>query len=88
VNRNDVMNNILGIFRQKEFMSNIHEDQDFFEIGVSSLTIVEMQIFVEKSLGVETKTSNLMAAPTISGWVDIYYDLVSTGAFSKSKNCA
>ena len=65
---------ILSSFREKEIMKNIEVEQDFFDLGVSSLTIVELQIVVEKELKLEVPTSTLMAAPTIGEWVTVYSD--------------
>ena len=72
MSNNNIKNTILSQFRQKEIMKDIAEDQDFYELGVSSLSIVELQILVEKALNLEIETSKLMAAPTIAQWVQIY----------------
>jgi hypothetical protein len=53
-------------------LAGIAEDQDFFDHGVSSLTVIEMQILVEDVLKVAAPTSDLMAHPTIGEWIEIY----------------
>ncbi|NIF39871.1 acyl carrier protein [Burkholderia sp. Tr-862] len=52
--------------------ADLRGDEDFFDRGASSLTIVELQIQVENRLQVRVPTSKLMAAPTIDGWAGIY----------------
>lgn len=68
----EIRNTILSLFREKEIMKSIGEVDNFFELGVSSLTIVELQIVVEKALGLRALTSDLMRAPTIKLWIDLY----------------
>ncbi|TQV81085.1 acyl carrier protein [Aliikangiella coralliicola] len=67
-----ISSKILGFFREKEIMKDLTEDEDFFELGVSSLTVVELQIVIEKALGLEVSTSKLMGAPTVKEWVEVY----------------
>jgi len=75
---------LLSLFRQKEIMKSITAEQDFFELGVSSLTIVEMQIAVEKELQVEVSTSTLMGAPTVSEWVEVYSQKINSQESAES----
>lgn len=63
---------ITDLFKQKEILSNIRGDQDFFDVGASSLTIVDLQLQVEGALRRTIATSELMANPTIDGWVQLY----------------
>ena len=69
-------NNILEVIREKfdskDMLKGIDADTDFFDLGVSSLTVVDLQIQVEEALGRQVDTSLLMANPTIGGWVDAY----------------
>ena len=67
-----IKNTIVSLFRQNAIMKDITEDQDFYDLGVSSLTIVELQIVVEKELKLEVEASVLMAAPTLAEWIQIY----------------
>ncbi|TQV77594.1 acyl carrier protein [Aliikangiella marina] len=53
-------------------MKNIELNEDFFDLGVSSLTVVELQIVVEKQINRTVETAKLMAAPTIAEWVELY----------------
>lgn len=59
-------------FYDKEVFKDISEDDDFFDLGVSSLTIVEIQIVVEKALKLSVETSELMRASTLKEWVALY----------------
>lgn len=67
-----IKNTIVSLFQQNAIIKDITEDQDFYDLGVSSLTIVELQIVVEKELRLEVETSVLMAAPTLAEWIQIY----------------
>lgn len=68
----EIQNKILSLFREKELMKDLQVDEDFFDLGVSSLTVVELQITVEKALKVEVQTSVLMRSPTVAEWSAVY----------------
>lgn len=68
----DVRSTILGSFRQNEILQEIGEAENFFDLGVSSLTIVQLQIAVEKALGLSVPTSDLMRATSINAWIALY----------------
>ena len=72
MNRQFIEGKILNLFRKKDLMSDVGLEQDFFDLGVSSLTIVELQIVIEKELDVQVSTSDLMISPTIMQWVEVY----------------
>jgi D-alanine--poly(phosphoribitol) ligase subunit 2 len=76
----NIRETITRLFRQKSQMKNIGEDDMFFELGVSSLTIIELQIGVEGALGITIPTSELMRLGTIRGWIDAY------GAKARQRN--
>lgn len=63
---------ITRLFRAKERLKDIPADADFFDCGVSSLTVVELQINIENELKVQVPTSALMGAPSLAEWIDIY----------------
>ena len=75
--RDDVASKILALFRGKEVMKDIGEEDNFFDLGVSSLTVVELQILVEKALNVAVPTGELMGRPTIKQWIDLYASKVN-----------
>ena len=56
---------IRTIFNGKPILKDIDNDQDFFDIGASSLTVVDMQM----------QTSTLMKNPTINGWANAYSEV-------------
>jgi len=68
----EIQNIITSIFDEKPILKGISPDQDFFDRGASSLTIVDLQIQVESALGKQADTSKLMNFPTINGWVSVY----------------
>jgi D-alanine--poly(phosphoribitol) ligase subunit 2 len=63
---------IIGLFRQKRQMKDLGEDDPFFDLGVSSLAIIELQIGVEGALGITVPTSELMRLGTMRGWIEAY----------------
>ncbi len=63
---------IFRLFTEKEALKNLAEDEDFFERGVSSLTIVELQISIEEALKFQAPTHELMRSSTIREWISIY----------------
>lgn len=82
--REEVASKILGLFREKEVMKEVGEEDNFFDLGVSSLTVVELQILVEKALNVAVSTSELMAAPTIKQWIDLYTKKINEASSQES----
>jgi len=68
----NIRETIIRLFRQKGPMKDIGEDDMFFELGVSSLTIIDLQIGVERALGITVPTSELMRLGTIRGWIEAY----------------
>ena len=68
----EIKNVIVAFFREKENFKNIDLDDDYFDLGVSSLTIVGLQIKVEEKLGVNLSTPDLMRLSTINQWVETY----------------
>ena len=68
----DIQIVITSAFNSKPILAGIDLDQDFFDLGASSLTVVELQIQVEQELAVQVETSKLMLNPTINGWIDTY----------------
>ncbi|HEY0685566.1 MAG TPA: acyl carrier protein [Steroidobacter sp.] len=63
---------IVELFNQRPMLKDIDADQDFFEVGASSLTIVDLQIQIEEALNVSVPTSELMRQPTLAGWTAAY----------------
>ncbi|QFT53929.1 acyl carrier protein [Microbulbifer sp. THAF38] len=65
---------IRGFFNNKPIFKNLSDEQDFFDIGASSLTVVDLQIQIEEVLNLEVATSKLMENPTLNGWISSYLD--------------
>ncbi len=63
---------IREVCRREELLVGIPEDEDFFDHGVSSLAVIQMQIWIEEALGVTVPTSDLMGQPTINDWISLY----------------
>lgn len=72
MNKEMIGSKVLGLFREKEIMKDLTEEEDFFDLGVSSLTVVELQIVIEKELNLAVATSKLMASTTVKEWVEAY----------------
>lgn len=73
----DVRTIVLGVIQSKPSLQDLLGDQDFFEAGVSSLTVIDMQLQIEEKLGVTVPTSHLMANPMMDGWVAAYIEAKS-----------
>lgn len=67
-----IRNTIIEFFRSRPLLQDIAPHQDFFDVGASSLTIVDLQIQIEEALKVSVPTSVLMGNPTLDGWVAAY----------------
>ncbi|WP_176045608.1 acyl carrier protein [Burkholderia sp. BCC1644] len=59
---------LAGLFKDRE----IGDDDDFFDLGASSLSIVELQVKIEEDFGVTVPTAKLMREPTLAGWTELY----------------
>jgi acyl carrier protein len=68
----DIKDVIVSLFKEKENFKDIDLDDDYFDLGVSSLTIVGLQVKVEERLGVSLSTRELMGLSTINQWVGGY----------------
>jgi len=68
----NIRETIIRLFKQKGPMKDLGEDDRFFELGVSSLTIIDLQIGVEAALGITVPTSDLMRLGTMRGWIEAY----------------
>ena len=74
MNQDEILNVIKAIFDAKPMLQGIDNDAVLFDLGVSSLTIVDLQFQVEDSLGIKVSTEMLMENPTIEGWAEAYAD--------------
>lgn len=63
---------IVALFKARDTLQHIGLDDDYFDQGVSSLTIIGLQIDLEKELGVNIETRELMSLFTINQWIDAY----------------
>jgi D-alanine--poly(phosphoribitol) ligase subunit 2 len=63
---------IREICRRDELLRDMPDNEDFFDNGVSSLAVIQMQIRIEEALGITVPTSDLMGQPTINHWIGLY----------------
>jgi acyl carrier protein len=68
---------IVALFKARDNFQHIGLDDDYFDQGVSSLTIIGLQIDIEKKLGVNIETRELMSFATINEWINAYTKRVS-----------
>ncbi|WP_323121954.1 acyl carrier protein [Burkholderia alba] len=68
----DITDMIATTCRDALGFADLRSDEDFFDRGASSLTIVELQIQIEQKVQLQVPTSKLMAAPSIDGWTGLY----------------
>lgn len=80
----NIKQKIIEMFKQKEAFDSIDLDQDYFDLGISSLTIIELQVKVEEVLGVNIPTTDLMRLSTINEWVDLYSNAVNKQALTSA----
>ena len=69
---NDVRSTVTHFFDEKPILKGIDPDLDFFSIGASSLTVIDLQIQIEEALKLSVSTSTLMGNPTVNAWVNAY----------------
>jgi len=73
LNRNEqIAATVKAVCRREELLADMPEDEDFFDNGVSSLAVIQMQIRIEEALNVTVPTSDLMEQPTINDWISLY----------------
>lgn len=71
---------IREVCRRAELLADMPEDEDFFDHGVSSLAVIQMQIRIEEALNLTVPTSDLMGQPTINDWISLYSSRATTSA--------
>lgn len=74
MNRADIRDLIVSLFKESEIFTSIGLDDEYYNMGVSSLTIIGLQIRVEEKLGVAMETRDLMVFSTINDWIKAYTD--------------
>ena len=73
MNRNErIAATVKEVCRREELLADMAVDEDFFDHGVSSLAVIQMQIRIEEVLKVTVPTSELMRQPTINDWISLY----------------
>jgi len=73
LDRNEqIASTIKEVFRREGLLADMPDDEDFFDNGVSSLAVIQMQIRIEEELKVTVATSDLMGQPTINDWISLY----------------
>jgi D-alanine--poly(phosphoribitol) ligase subunit 2 len=83
VDRNaQIAETIREVCRRDELLADLAADQDFFDHGVSSLAVIQMQIRIEEALNVTVPTSDLMGQPTLNDWIALYVRAASAPAGS------
>ena len=88
MDRNDqIAATIREVCRRQELLAGMPEDEDFFDHGVSSLAVIQMQIRIEEALNVTVPTSDLMGQPTINDWIDLYTRSASASAEADLQAC-
>lgn len=55
-----------NIWQEELKLTNVGENQDFFDMGGHSLIMAKIQSRIKSELGIELQMDQLMAAPTLS----------------------
>ncbi|WP_394824667.1 acyl carrier protein [Pendulispora albinea] len=69
---NDILDVVREVVRGTLQGDGLQDDEDMFDAGATSLTVVNLQLRLEERLKRRAPTHRLMAAPSIQGWADIY----------------
>lgn len=73
VDRNEqIAATVREVCRREELLAEMPDDEDFFDHGLSSLAVIQMQIRIEEALQVTVPTSDLVGQPTIADWINLY----------------
>lgn len=72
MNAAEVKELIVSLFKESENFKSIGLDDEYYTLGVSSLTVIGLQIRVEEKLGVALETRELMSFSTINEWISAY----------------
>jgi acyl carrier protein len=68
----NIKNTIVNVFKENENFKNLELEENYLNLGISSLTIISLQIDVEEKLGINIGTRELMGFSTINQWIKIY----------------
>ncbi len=79
---------IRDICRREELLADMPVDEDFFDHGVSSLAVIQMQIRIEDALKITVPTSDLMGQPTINDWISLYTRSASASTSADAPSAA
>jgi acyl carrier protein len=63
---------VLREFRDREALRDLKGEDNIFDYGVSSLTVVQVQAAIESVLQIELPTKILMKYPTANEWSKRY----------------
>ncbi|HEX7645167.1 MAG TPA: acyl carrier protein [Burkholderiaceae bacterium] len=72
MNQAEIKDVIGTLFKENDSFENIGFDEDYFDKGISSLTIIGFQVKVEEKLGFTVETRDLMSFATVNQWIDAY----------------
>lgn len=65
------------VCRREELLADMPDNEFFFDRGISSLAVIQMQIHIEEVLKITVPTSDLMEYATINDWIRLYTQVVS-----------
>jgi len=72
MNAAEVKELIVSLFKESESFRSIGLDDEYYTLGVSSLTVISLQIRVEEKVDVALETRELMSFSTINDWIRAY----------------
>ena len=56
-------------------VEEVGDHQDFFDLGATSITVIDVQYTIEEQTGLNISASALFERPTVDGWAQIISDL-------------
>ena len=75
---NDILVVVREVVRSTMSGDGLRDDEDLFDAGATSLTVVSIQLRLEERLQRRAPTYQLMASPSIHGFATIYANVEPT----------
>jgi len=77
-NTDDILTVVREVVRSTISGDGLRDDDDIFDAGATSLTVVSIQLRLEERLQRRAPTHRLMASPSIDGFAAIYANVEPT----------
>lgn len=65
------INEVRKILERFPALVGISEAEDFFDRGLNSLSVLELQVELENCFATKINVTELLAKPSLKGWVEV-----------------